>query len=152
MRTEEEKVQLVKKWFSDDEINQLNSLRDVKEESKVSNVYPNLYTQVANNMIDIASSKEDIYEKMKELNFDSGDFVCDAIIKSIYDEFIAEFTPYECDEEEASNFTAKAFRDFACNTYSKIEAAKILREVFKNFHRINDREKLIELANSKVLW
>lgn len=146
---DEKKMQQIQKWFSDEEVSELNSLSGKKETVKVENVYPNLYSQMSYTMGDIAKLKEELYEEIEGLYRESGDFAADALIKSIYSEFLEIFEPYE--DSSDFNFTRDALKDFADDTYTKIRAAKSIREINNKISRIRSIKLKIDLAKKGVL-
>lgn len=146
---DEKKMQQIQKWFSDEELSELKSLSGEKETVKVENIYPNLYSQMSYAMGDIAKLKEEIYGEIEGMCKESGDFAADALIKSIYSEFLEIFEPYE--DSSDFNFTRDALKDFAGDTYTKIRAAESIREINNKISRIRSIKLKIDLAKKGVL-
>ncbi len=101
-------------------------------------------------MQELAKTRDEILEEIRALVFNSGDFAADALIESIYHELVTTFDLFE-DESENFDFTRKALSEFANGTYTKIEAARHIRELCRKAGRIKDLESRIELAKKGVL-
>lgn len=125
--------------LSDGERSLLASLSNMKETVKTGHMYPNLYSQAAYSMQELAGTRDEILEEIRALVFDSGDFAADALIESIYHELVTTFDPFGDVSE------------FANGTYTKIEAARHIRELCRKADRIKELESRIELAKKGVL-
>ncbi|GAA6360992.1 hypothetical protein [Bacteroides uniformis] len=136
--------------LSDGERSLLASLSNMKETVKTGHMYPNLYSQAAYSMQELAGTRDEILEEIRALVFDSGDFAADALIESIYHELVTTFDPFG-DVSEDFDFTRKALSEFANGTYTKIEAARHIRELCRKADRIKELESRIELAKKGVL-
>lgn len=147
-KTDKERVDLLNKWFTQEEIKALNALLEKGEVIKTANRYPNLFTQACNSMEHIANLKEKAFESVVDLDLYYGDYIADALVKSIYSEFIQTFEPFSV---EMGNYNQDAFREFANNTFSKIDAAERLRGISRSFSTIHHLKTEIELALKGVL-
>lgn len=136
--------------LSDGERSLLASLSNMKETVKTGHMYPNLYSQAAYSMRELAKTRDEILEEIRVLVFDSGDFAADALIESIYHELVTTFDLFR-DVSEDFDFTRKALSEFANGTYTKIEAARHIRELCRKADRIKELESRIELAKKGVL-
>lgn len=143
-----------KYMLSDEEIATLAALAGKTTHVKAGNCYPNLQSQMSYALREVADLKEQIFELNEELVLQSGHFAADALIKSIYDEFVTQFMDSDANlgtGEEEVTVTRKELYEFASNTYYKIEASKTLRKIGNNFDSIFHVEKNIDLAKKGVL-
>lgn len=140
--------------LSDEELTTLADLAGKNAHVKAGNCYPNLQSQMSYALRDVADLKEQILKLNEELILQSGHFAADALIKSIYDEFVTQFMDSDANlgtGEEEVTITRKELYEFAANTYYKIEASKTLRKIGNNFDSIFHVEKNIDLAKKGVL-
>lgn len=133
---------------------ELSRLIDKKEVMKVGNCYPNLYTQMSYSMADLQKEEQAVFESIKELYNNQGDFIVAEILKSIYPSFVTEFMEGDGNrgnaDEELSISRGKLY-DFALDLGVKIDAAIHLKSALERFHRIRELESRIELANKGIL-
>lgn len=133
---------------------ELSRLIDKKEVMKVGNCYPNLYTQMSYSMADLQKEEQAVFESIKELYNNQGDFIVAEILKSIYPSFVIEFMEGDGNrgnaDEELSISRGKLY-DFALDLGVKIDAAIHLKSALERFHRIRELESRIELANKGIL-
>lgn len=151
---DDKKKQQLLRWFSNEDRSELASLAGVKEKVKVDRIYPDLYSQMFYAMQDIANLKDEIFDGIKELNANQGDFIIDKILESIYLSFISEFMDEDGNLENAEEeviITRKRLFDFSGDVYAKLDAAKHLKLIFDKFNRIRDIKLKIDLAQKGVL-
>ena len=135
--------------LSDKERSLLATLSGVKEEVKISRIYPNLHSQAAYGMQELSKLRDEIIGEIENMINESGDFAADALVESIYHELVTTFEPFE--DNSDFDFTREALADFANRTYTKIETAGHIRELCRMIDRIKLIESRIDLAKKGVL-
>lgn len=133
---------------------ELNALINKKEVMKVGNYYPNLYTQMSYSMSDLQKEEQAVYDEIKELYANQGDFIVNEILKSIHHSFIFEFMDGEGNlgnADEEVTITRKNLYDFSGDLYEKVDAIIHLKSTFDHFRRIRELKSRIELTNKGIL-
>ena len=136
--------------LSDEDRSLLASLSGVKEIVKVGHGYPDLRSQAIYAMQDSSRLMEEIIREIRDMMDESGDYIADVLIESIYHEFVTTFEPSEAGSDDF-DFTHKALDKFANDTFAKIEAAKHIREICRKYRMIKDSRFRIVLAKKGVL-
>lgn len=140
--------------LSDEEMATLAALSGKNAYVVAGNCYPDLQSQMSYALRDVSDLKNQIFKLHENLILQSGYFASDALVNSIYHEFVTQFMGGDANlgaEEEVITVTRKELFEFASDTHSKIEAAKILRQIGGNFDKIFYAEKNIDLAKKGVL-
>lgn len=133
---------------------ELNSLIGKKEIAKVGNWYPNLYSQMSYSIADLQKEEQAVFDDIKELYTEQGDFIVGAILKSIAPSFIDEFMDGNGDLEDANEeitITRKKLYDFSGDLYAKVDAVIHLKSALDHFNRIRELKYRIELTNKGIL-
>lgn len=133
---------------------ELKALTNRREVAKIGNWYPNLYTQMSRSLDDLQKEEQAVFDDIKELYTEQGDFIVDAILKSIAPSFIDEFMGGNGNLEDANEeitITRKELYDFSGDLYNKVDAVIHLKSALDHFNRIRKLESRIELANKGIL-
>lgn len=146
-----DKETLLKRWFTDEELADLDDMRNKRESVKIKPSFTNLYFQASHTMQSIARLKEEILENIKNINTEIGPALADMLVQSIYDSFITTFRPFDNTEEVEVTYTREDLMAFANVTLEKINASQIIRNIFENMDRINRNKQLMELTKNGVL-
>lgn len=132
----------------------LSILINKKEIAKVGNWYPNLYSQMSYSIADLQKEEQAVFEDIKKLYNEQGDFIVAEILKSIYPSFVTEFMEGDGNrgnaDEELSISRGKLY-DFAVDLGTKIDAAVHLKSALERFRHIRELESRIELTNKGIL-
>lgn len=133
---------------------ELNALINKKEVMRAGNCYPNLYTQMSYAMSDLQKEEQAIYDEIKELYANQGDFIVNEILKGIYHSFISAFMDGNGnlgDADEEVTITRKNLYDFSGDLYAKVDAVIHLKSAFDHFQQIRELKSRIELTNKGIL-
>lgn len=143
-----------KYMLSDEEIATLAALAGKTTHVKVSREYRNLEAQKLDALREVADLKEQIFKLNEELILDSGNFASEALLNSIYGDFVTRLmggNAFLGNGEEEVTVTRKELYEFASDIYCKVEAARILRKIGDIVDKIYRVEKNIDLARKGVL-
>jgi hypothetical protein len=133
---------------------ELNALINRAETAKIGNWYPNPYSQMSYSLTDLQKEEQAVFDGLKELYTEQGDFIVSEILKSIYPSFVTEFMDGDGtrgDAEEEVSITRGRLYDFSMDLSAKVDAAIRLKSAFDHFHHISAIKSRIELANKGIL-
>lgn len=103
---------------------------------------------------DLQKEEQAVFEDIKKLYNEQGDFIVAEILKSIYPSFVTEFMEGDGNrgnaDEELSISRGKLY-DFAVDLGTKIDAAVHLKSALERFRHIRELESRIELTNKGIL-
>lgn len=117
--------------------------------AKVGHTYPNLYSQASYLLSDVDRLKNEICDKVKEMNFMNGDGNIAILLDAIYNLLCNEL--YSIEEDQDKVITPENSRHIKNEVYSIVDMSKAVLDILNLSSRLDNMMERIEYTKKHIL-